>query len=409
MRFIVSALIFIITPFLLYAELTPVSKDGKWGYADEKGVTVIPFQFKFAHSFSDGVAVVCTNYPGKELWGVIDPKGDYVFLPQFSRVDDFTDDISVFRAIVKSPDGKPMTELGILTKDGKKIVIPYASWAGIFNEGLLSVFQGEKGWTYYNKKGKPAFPGGYKGVSSFKNGLAIVIKNSKYLMIDKKGKTVKKIDPLKSPYPKQSLNPPIYYKSGESIKAFALSGLLMRDGPGTNFQKLVKIPFGAKVKILENPDTSVKFISEGIEGYWVRVEYLQTNGYVFDGYLSTLPIVKKDEGYSKMIGKVKERWEINVFPDGGEGTEMIYLSIGKNKGVMEVKAGWEWGTEYIYLYGIRPTELFLLFRYWGLIKPDAVYRIEQMEIYYASSDSQNKIRVTLNMDGTVIIKNNYGY
>jgi hypothetical protein len=63
--------------------LAAVKKDGKWGYIDTTGAVVIPFQYNYAYSFSEGKAVVSlgegrtgTNWEGEEIteWpmGLID-------------------------------------------------------------------------------------------------------------------------------------------------------------------------------------------------------------------------------------------------------------------------------------------------------------------------------------------------
>ena len=66
--------------------LAAVKKDGKWGYIDTTGAVVIPFQYNYAYSFSEGKAVVSlgegrtgTNWEGEEIteWpmGLIDEQG----------------------------------------------------------------------------------------------------------------------------------------------------------------------------------------------------------------------------------------------------------------------------------------------------------------------------------------------
>ena len=65
--------------------LAAVKKDGKWGYIDMEGSTVIPFQFDYAFSFSKGLAVVGTlgEYPTYDgatapvyFWSVLDKQGN---------------------------------------------------------------------------------------------------------------------------------------------------------------------------------------------------------------------------------------------------------------------------------------------------------------------------------------------
>ena len=77
------------------------------------------------------------------------------------------------------------------------------------------------------------------------------------------------------------------YIAGQPLNVLAISGMNLRDAPkGVVLQK---IPYGARIKTLQpkenaNPDTI-----EGIQGNWVKVEYNGSTGFLFDGFLSTLP------------------------------------------------------------------------------------------------------------------------
>ena len=66
-------------------DLAAVKKDGKWGYIDMEGNTVIPFQFDYAFPFSEGLAVVGTlgehpTYDGATapvyFWSILDNQGN---------------------------------------------------------------------------------------------------------------------------------------------------------------------------------------------------------------------------------------------------------------------------------------------------------------------------------------------
>ena len=68
----------------------------------------------------------------------------------------------------------------------------------------------------------------------------------------------------------------------------AFSGLKIRTAPGLEGQVLKVIPFGETVNILES-DPNVETI-EWMEGSWIKIEHQGVEGYVFDGFLSGLPL-----------------------------------------------------------------------------------------------------------------------
>lgn len=63
-------------------ELIAICKDGKWGYMNAKGETVIKPTYSNARSFSNGLAAVCKN----GLWGFIDSENKLVIDYQFTEV-----------------------------------------------------------------------------------------------------------------------------------------------------------------------------------------------------------------------------------------------------------------------------------------------------------------------------------
>ena len=94
------------------------------------------------------------------------------------------------------------------------------------------------------------------------------------------------------------------YQPGDSMYVWAKSGLKMRVSPDLKGDKILTIPYGTKVKIdsyqEELPEIKVRVVKaqkiEGMEyksfylkGHWCRVTYLDTVGYIFDGYLSKMP------------------------------------------------------------------------------------------------------------------------
>jgi WG containing repeat len=72
------------------SELTPATYEGKAGYINKEGKTIIPFEFDEAHYFSEGLAAVKRN----NQWGFIDTNGQFVIKPDFNYVSDFSDGVA---------------------------------------------------------------------------------------------------------------------------------------------------------------------------------------------------------------------------------------------------------------------------------------------------------------------------
>lgn len=98
-----------------------------------------------------------------------------------------------------------------------------------------------------------------------------------------------------------------FYQPGDSMYVWAKSGLKMRAAPDLKGDKILTIPYGTKVKIDSYqealPAVKVRVVKaqkiEGMEyksfylkGHWCRVIYLDTVGYIFDGYLSKMPTLE---------------------------------------------------------------------------------------------------------------------
>lgn len=77
------------------------------------------------------------------------------------------------------------------------------------------------------------------------------------------------------------------YSSGQQLNVLAISGMNLRDAPKGNVLK--KIPYGARIKTLQSKDNTNPETIEGIQGNWVKVDFNGATGFLFDGFLSTLP------------------------------------------------------------------------------------------------------------------------
>jgi hypothetical protein len=84
------------------------------------------------------------------------------------------------------------------------------------------------------------------------------------------------------------------YKVGDTLTVFVNSGLKLREKQSNKSAVITTIPMGAKVVIKKQLPREVahqdSFASiRLIKGFWVYVAFEGKTGYVFDGYLSSLP------------------------------------------------------------------------------------------------------------------------
>jgi len=156
-------------------KLVPITM--KYGYINKKGKVIIPYEYKQATYFSEGLAFVlkdgketiCINKKGKTVFtlkqaievstfsdglaafttkegkcGYVDKKGNIAIAPTFEYAADFSEGL----AAVKNKDGKA----GFINKKGDLVINHQFNWAGQFQEGLAAFSNGNK-CGYINKKG----------------------------------------------------------------------------------------------------------------------------------------------------------------------------------------------------------------------------------------------------------------
>lgn len=110
----------------------------------------------------------------------------------------------------------------------------------------------------------------------------------------------------------QSVSANMNYSQGDVLHVWANSGLNMREGPGTDFPKIKKLEYGDQVQVVDNYLNSTPFATTVINrskknrefvmnGFWVRVKLGNQEGYVFDGYLSRIPAMKKSRDHNNNI------------------------------------------------------------------------------------------------------------
>ena len=84
----------------------------------------------------------------------------------------------------------------------------------------------------------------------------------------------------------------VNYLQGETLNVFATSGLKLRTAANLKSDVVTVIPYGEAVTVLNHFDlaTAKQQRIDWIDGLWIYVGYGNFEGYVFDGYLSRLPI-----------------------------------------------------------------------------------------------------------------------
>lgn len=174
-------------------KLTCEYENGKYGYKDIKGNVVIPFKFHFAHSFSDGMAIV-VNESGEV--GYINTIGELVIPYQYDTMaeSDGNDFHEGLCAVVV--DGSHEW-CSYVDKTGKLAFEGIFSYAGDFSQGMAAVkTTGENAQSgYVDRSGKMVIklPDGWWG-RQFKDGVAQTQKVDSCYIIDKTGKRLFKVN-----------------------------------------------------------------------------------------------------------------------------------------------------------------------------------------------------------------------
>ena len=161
-----------------YSEgLAPAIRDGRWGYVDRERNVVIPFQFKYAGPFDQGMARVRVN----DKFFFINEKGTRV-TPEFEGAFDFHEDLAAVTV------GK---NVGYIRRDGSFALPPlHPSASGIdFAEGLAALRVKEK-VGFMDKTGSVVIEPKYDDVYPFSDGLAPVELGGKWGYVDKTGNVI---------------------------------------------------------------------------------------------------------------------------------------------------------------------------------------------------------------------------
>jgi hypothetical protein len=142
--------------------LVPFRANGKVGYMNQQGATVIAPQFDEAWSFSEGLAAVRVG----SQWGFVDRAGAYVIPLRFAtRPEDFSDGLAAIH-----------TEAGLhgfIDRTGAVVIQPQPAYVTSFSEGLAAI-AGDRGYGFIDKTGAIVIPSQFEEVRAFSDGLAAV-------------------------------------------------------------------------------------------------------------------------------------------------------------------------------------------------------------------------------------------
>jgi len=192
-----------------YSEgLAPALQDAKWGYVDYERKIVIPFKFKFAGQFDQGMARVNLN----DKFFFINQTGTRV-TPEFDGAFDFHEGLAAVEVgrsvgyirrngtfaippVHHSASGIDFSEgvaairvngrVGFMDHTGRIVIQPKYDDVYAFSDGRAPVELGGK-WGYVDKTGNLVIPMRYDIAHMFSEGLASVELDGKWQYIDHNG------------------------------------------------------------------------------------------------------------------------------------------------------------------------------------------------------------------------------
>ncbi|MFN8295791.1 MAG: WG repeat-containing protein [Chitinophagales bacterium] len=108
------------TPITSIGKLTPFKDgNGRFGYKDNSGTTIIRPVYNKAQNFSEGLAAVYIEKEGKGLWGFIDEKGKMIIPFKYADVGDFSEGLAV---VIEGFYLDKLNQWGAIDKTGKVII-----------------------------------------------------------------------------------------------------------------------------------------------------------------------------------------------------------------------------------------------------------------------------------------------
>lgn len=165
-------------------DLSPIYKGKLCGYINTKGDIAIPYIYKSADEFSEGLAFVCEKDGSHAC---VDKQGQVVFRTSYAYPEPFKDGLSV---VVDPKSGLE----GCIDKTGQLVIPCQYSSISYFCEGMACVEivteAKETLFGYINTKGEEVIDCKYREAQDFSGNYALVETKETEIVIDKKGKPV---------------------------------------------------------------------------------------------------------------------------------------------------------------------------------------------------------------------------
>lgn len=150
-----------------------VSKKGKYGFINQYGEVVIPFDYDWADGFQEGAARVSK---GKKF-GAIDKKGQTIIPIQYDWIGRFNEGLARVFLDDKVAYFNPKNQI---------VVDFHFDYGGDFEEGLAIVSKAGK-WGFIDKKGQEVVPLQFEALLNFHEGLAAAKMNNRWGFINQQG------------------------------------------------------------------------------------------------------------------------------------------------------------------------------------------------------------------------------
>jgi len=92
----------------------------------------------------------------------------------------------------------------------------------------------------------------------------------------------------------------------EELYVLARNGLRMRKGTDLKSEKMEVVPYGTKLQAVTSDAHAIPPVG-GMRGSMVKVFHGKEQGYMFDGYLSSLPVPQKNQGAEEYAKYLKRK------------------------------------------------------------------------------------------------------
>jgi len=128
-----------------------------------------------------------------------------------------------------------------------------------------------------------------------------------------------------------------FYEIGDELNVNARSGLNVRNAPGVEGTKVGFLEYGQKVKVISTEFIKQRDTFDNLDGGWVEVEKGKIRGFVFDGFLAKLPVVKIDSINTHWSYCLPDEMKGYVFDNFDDVTESNYNNGSDGEGAHEMK------------------------------------------------------------------------